>query len=102
MFNSVKKWINVPFQYKSFVKHNGAGTKIYSDTVDSLCYPVGNIKTVVDYEGEEVTSTTTLYVDGDNAIKPSDKVIFEGFERRILRMNTFYRDGVPDIKVVYL
>ena len=102
MFNSIKEWINVPFVYKPFIKRNGAGTKTYSADVSSLCYPVGDVKTVVDYEGAEVTSMTTLYVDGNEPIGYNDSIVFEGFERRILRINTFYRNGVPDIKVVYI
>ena len=102
MFNSIKEWINVPFSYKPYITRNGAGTAIYDESVSSMCYPVSDVKIIVDYEGAEVTSTTTLYLDGLHPLKYNDVVIFEGFERRILRINTFYANGAPDIKVVYL
>lgn len=102
MYASLKPWINVPYTILPFVKRNGAGTKQYGEPVDSKCYPVGDVKLVTNDEGAEVTSTTQLYVPGTEAIKVTDAVIFEGSERSIVRINTFYRDGVPDIKVVYL
>ena len=52
--------------------------------------------------GVEVTSTGHLYVPGDEPIKYSDMVVFEGREREILRINTYYCKGVPDVKVVYI
>ena len=102
MYGSLKAWINVPYQFRPFIKRNGAGTKQYGDTIDSLCYPVGDVKLVTDSAGAEVVSTTQLYVPGTEAIKLLDAVIFNGEERPILRVNTFYRNGVEDIKVVYL
>lgn len=102
MFNSLKQWINVPFQYKPFVRYTGAGTKQFGDTVDALCYPVGDVKLVTDRGGSEVVSSTQLYLFGTEAISVKDNVIFEGEERPILRINSFYREGVVDIKVVYL
>lgn len=102
MFNSVKEWINVPFKYKPFIKYTGTGTILYGEEVESLCYPVGDVKRVMSYDGTEITSTNTLYLDGTHPIKYTDTIIFEGFERRILRIGTYYRDGKPDLKVVYL
>lgn len=102
MYTSLKAWINVPYTFLPFVKYNGAGTKIYNDPVKSLCYPVGDIKTVIDVNGVDVVSTATLYVDGTESIKDTDTVIFEGRERAILKISNFYRKGKVDIRVVYL
>lgn len=102
MFSSIKPWINVPYQYKPFTKYSGSGTKMYDGVVDSFCYPSSDIKVVTDMNGVEVTSTGHLYVPGDEPIKYSDMVVFEGREREILRINTYYRKGVPDVKVVYI
>lgn len=102
MFESLKEWMNVQFQYKPFIKHNGAGTAQYDDAVNSLCYPVGDLKVITDVEGVEVTSTTQLYVDGSVQINVFDQVIFNNMVRKIIRVNDFYRNGVVDIRVVYL
>ena len=102
MYNSLKSWINVPFQIKPFIKRNGAGTKQFGEAIDGLCYPEADVKLVVDDTGAEVVSTTQLYIDGVVAIKVTDEVIFEGTARPIHRINSFYRNGVVDLRVVYL
>ena len=102
MYESIKPWINVPYVCKPFVKRNGAGTKIFGDPKDSLCYPVHDVKLITDASGAEVVSTSQLHVPGTEQIKVTDNVIFDGEERPVLRIATYYRDGVPDIKVVYL
>lgn len=102
MYASLDAWINVPYQYKPFIKRNGAGTKLYGSTVSSMCYPVEDVKLVTDASGAEVTSTTQLYVPGTESIKVTDSVVFNGEERPILRIASFYRNGTADIKVVYL
>jgi hypothetical protein len=102
MYGSLKSWINLPAQLKPFLKRDGAGTKIYGDTVDILCYAEGKVQVVTDNAGTEVVSTSQLYVDGSITISVLDCVIFEGIEKSIKNITTFYRDGKPDIKVVYL
>ena len=102
MYDSVKPWINVPYQYKPFIKYNGAGVRQLGDPVDSLCYPVGDTKFVTDVSGAQKVSTMQLYVPGTEAIKVNDTVIIAGEERAIYRITSYYRDGVVDLKVVYL
>lgn len=102
MYASLKPWINVPYTIRPFIKYNGAGTKQYGDSISSLCYPVGDVKRVVDASGAEVTSTTQLYVPGTEVIKVTDSVIFSDEERPILRITDYYRNGVVDVRVVYL
>lgn len=102
MYASLKPWINVPFKLKPFVKRNGAGTKVFDADVSALCYPVSDVVNVVNKDGAEVTSSTQLYVEGTLAVAPMDEVIFENEQRPIQRINSFYRDGAVDLKVVYL
>ena len=102
MYASLKSWINVPYAILPFVKYSGAGTKIYGDRRESLCYPTGDVRKILDANGSEVTSTATLYVPGTEDIKDTDTIVFEGKERSILRITNYYRNGVVDIKVVYL
>lgn len=102
MYASLKSWINVPYSILPFVKYNGAGAKVYGERIDSLCYPTGDVRKILDASGSEVTSTATLYVDGTEDIKDTDTIVFEGRERSILRITNYYRNGVVDIKVVYL
>lgn len=102
MYTSLKSWINVPYSILPFIKYSGTGSKIHGERIDSLCYPTGDVRKILDVNGSEVTSTATLYVPGTESIKDTDTIIFEGRERSILRITNFYRDGVIDIKVVYL
>lgn len=102
MYASLKKWINVPYSILPFIKYTGSGTKEYGDRIDSLCYPTGDVRKILDVNGSEVTSTATLYVPGSERIKDTDTIVFEGVERSILRITNYYRNGVVDIKVVYL
>lgn len=102
MYESLKKWINIPVTIKPFIKRSGTGSKIFGDALDALCYAEGSIKVVKNELGEEVVSNSQLYFDGSQDISVQDNVIFEGTEKHIISVNTFYRNGVPDIKVVYL
>lgn len=102
MYASLKNWINVPYAIRPFIKYNGSGTKVHGERIESLCYPTGDVRKILDASGAEVTSTATLYVPGDEPIKDTDTVVFEGRERSILRITNYYRDGVVDVKVVYL
>lgn len=102
MYASLYPWINLPAQIKPFLKRDGTGTKIYADPVDILCYAEGKVQVVTDNTGTEVVSNSQLYVDGSVAISELDCVVFEGIEKSIKSLTTFYRNGKPDIKVVYL
>lgn len=102
MYASLKEWVNVPYQYKSFIKYDGAGNKQFGDTVESLCYPTGDVRFVTDVYGKQVVSTGQLYVPGTDGIKVTDVVLFKGEERAILRITGYYREGQEDIKVVYI
>ena len=93
MYESLKKWINLPAQIKPFIRINGTGTK---------CYAEGKVTTVTDNKGAEVVSNKQLYIDGSVPIAELDCIIFENSEHSIKSINTFYRNGKPDIKVVYL
>lgn len=102
MYDSLKKWINLPAQIKPFIKRNGTGTKLYGDAVDIKCYAEGNVTTVTDNKGAEVISNKQLYIDGSVPVTELDCIIFENSEHSIKSINTFYRNGKPDLKVVYL
>lgn len=101
-YMSIKPWINIPFQVKPYTGRTGSGTKLFSEPVSHLCYPVAQPELITDVKGAEVTTTTRLYVDYDVPIKVTDNVIFEDEERPILRISSYYREGHVDIKVVYL
>lgn len=102
MYESLKKWINLPAQIKPFIRRNGTGTKLYGDAVDIKCYAEGKVTTVTDNKGAEVVSNKQLYIDGSVPIAELDCIIFENSEHSIKSINTFYRNDKPDIKVVYL
>ena len=102
MYESLKAWMNVPVSIKPFVKRNGTGDKEYGDIVTVTCYPHAEVKVVTNNAGVEVVSNNQLYFDGLVSIVDMDAIIFEDREYEIKAVSTFYRGGVPDIKVVYL
>ncbi len=101
-YDSIKPWINIPFQIKPYLGRSGTGTKQFGEPYEDLCYPVGITELITDVTGAEVTSTTRLYIDYTTSIKVTDNVIFENEERPIYRITSYYREGRVDIKVVYL
>jgi len=102
MYGSLKSWMNLPAQIKPFLKRDGTGAKIFGEPVDILCYAEGKVQVVTDNTGTEVVSTSQLYVDGPVTVSALDCMVFEGVEKSIKNITTFYRNGKPDIKVVYL
>ena len=102
MYASLRKWINVPYQYRPFLKYNGAGVRQLGDPVDSMCYPVGDTKFATDVSGAQKVSTMQLYVPGTENINVNDTVVIAGEERAIYRITSYYREGTVDLKVVYL
>ena len=62
----------------------------------------GKVEVITNKDGKEVVSAKQLYVEGTNPIKELDNVIFEGSEIEVKAIGYFYRNGIVDIKVVYL
>lgn len=102
MYKSLLKWVNIPFQIKPYKKRNGTGTIIFGEPYDALCYPVGTMQRITNASGAEVTSSHQLYLKGDTKIDVKDCVVFEGSTWPVQAINTFYRNGKVDCKVVYL
>lgn len=102
MYESIKPWINVPVVVKPYVKRSATGDKVFGDSYTILCYPQGEVNIVRNWQGVEVVSHNHLFVDGDTKITKLDNVIFEDEDLPVQAISTFYRDGKPDIKVVYV
>ena len=102
MYASLEPWVNIPFYIKPFIKRAGTGKAIYGEPVEYLCYPRSKMKLIKDITGAEVVSSHALYVDASVKVNVKDSIIFEDFEYHILNVNTFYRDGRPDVRVIYL
>jgi hypothetical protein len=102
MYNSLKSWINLPVTIHRCVGRNGTGAKQYAEPVSTLCYAQGESVVVTNAQGEEVVSNSQLYFDGNTLISIIDKITFENVDCDIKSINTFYRDGKADLKVVYL
>lgn len=102
MLKSIKSWINLPIQIKPYVSRSGSGTVVYGTPVDALCYAEGKVEVIRNNKGIEVVSNSRLYLDGSAVISELDEVVFEGKEHGIQAITTFYRNGKPDLKVVYL
>lgn len=102
MYNSIKQWMNIPVTIKRFNKRDGTGAITFLGPVDSKCYVDGKVQVITNSLGVEVISTRQLYVDGSTEIAELDNVIFEGKELPVKGVSTFYENGLPDLKVVYI
>ena len=102
MYESVKDWINVPVTVKPYVGRSATGDKLFGTPYEMKCYPQGEVNIVRNWQGVEVVSHNHLHVEGSEPISKLDSVIFENEELPVQAISTYYRDGVPDIKVVYI
>lgn len=102
MFDSIKDWLNVPIQINKFVKRDGDGVKQTGDVIDTYCCPYSEYKVITNFDGAEVVSKHQVYVAGSVNVEPKDTLLFEQVVYTIQHIGTFYKDGVPDLKVVYL
>jgi hypothetical protein len=102
MFDCLREWMDVPAKRFPYISTTGTGQKVFGQPVDFLCYPTGKVTTVTDKHGEQVVSNNQLYVPGELEYSEFDEVLFEGRVRPLKTISTFYRNGVPDVKVLYL
>lgn len=102
MYETIKPWINVPVTVKPYLKRGATGDKIFGEAYTMLCYPQGEVNIVRNWQGVEVVSHNHLFVDGSEVVTKLDNIIFEGEDLPVQAISTFYRDGKPDIKVVYV
>jgi len=103
MFNSLRPWINVPITIKPFIRRDGVGSPIYKDEwIETKAYPKADAVSIANNVGIEIKSGVQLYVEGSTVVKEQDAIIFEENERVVRAVTAYYRDGVQDIKVVYL
>lgn len=102
MYESIKPWINVPVTVKPFVGRSATGARLFGDSYEVLCYPQGEVNIVRNWNGVEVVSHNHLYVDGTTKITKLDSIVYEGEELPVQAISKYYRNGVPDIKVVYI
>jgi len=102
MYESLKPWLNIPAKILPFVKRTGTGSKEFGEAFDIKCYILGESEVVKDQDGKEVVSNTQVYVNGLTTVTVMDRIVLDDGEHDIIKISAFYRDGKPDIKVVYL
>ena len=102
MFNSLKEWLDIPVVIKPYLKRTGTGTKEFGASRSELCYAEGEVKSITNKDGKEIKSMKQLYLDGKVTISELDNVVFEDRESEIVSIGYFYRNGLVDLKVVYL
>lgn len=102
MYNSLKEWINVPFNIRRFEKRDGAGDKSFYDPVVIDTYPVFEAKYVRNSLGADVLTNHHFYIDGSHPITVLDEVQVDGEWLPIQSVDVYFRNGKPDIKVVHV
>lgn len=102
MYDSIKPWINVPIVIKPYLGRSATGDKLFGDSVSALCYPQGEVNIVRNWQGVEVVSHNHLYMEGTVAVTELDNIVFEGKDLPVQAISNYYRNGVVDIRVVYV
>lgn len=102
MYESLKPWMDVEVTIKPFAGRSATGAKLFGEPYTEKCYPQGEVNIVRNWQGVEVVSHNHLHMDGNARISKLDNVIFEGEDLPVQAISVFYRNGVPDIKVVYV
>lgn len=102
MFDSIKDWLDVPTQFKPFERRDGAGDKHFKPVISIDSYPVHEFKLIRNSLGVEVLSSSHYYIDGSHNISILDEVLVDGVWMPIQSIGTYFREGHPDIKVVYV
>lgn len=102
MYDSIKPWINVPVIIRPFTGRSGTGDRLFGEPHTELCYPVGEVNIVRNWQGVEVVSNSKLYMDGTVKVSEFDNILFEGKDRPVQAISNYYRDGKIDLRVVYV
>lgn len=103
MFNSLKRWVNLPLEIFVYTGSSGTGAKKFLlESVHVKCDAEGSVTLVKNSKGVEVVSTRKLYVDGSVLINPLDEVMFDNIRSEVITVTAYYTKGKADIKVVYI
>ena len=102
MYDSLRPWMDVPVVIKPYKGRSATGDKLFGEQRTELCYPQGEVNIVRNWQGVEVVSHNHLYFDGSVDITKLDNVVFEGEDLPVQAISNFYRNGVIDIRVVYV
>lgn len=102
MFNSTKKWLDIPVVIKPFLIRDSADEKTFEDPVASFCYPEYKTTVLRNRHGQEVVSSTVLYMDSEDTLSEDDEIIFDGVEHVIKGLGKLYRKGKLNLWMVYI
>lgn len=105
MFESLRSWLTGSIQIKPFVGRNAAADRSFGDIKTIKGFFVGEVTSVSNASGEEVTSNSHFYFDPSKYdVSLEDRVIVDGTERDILTITNYMDGGTgsSSIKVVYI
>lgn len=102
MYESLRKWMDIPVTIRPFVGRSATGDKLFGEPYEVLCYPQGEVNIVRNWQGVEVVSHNHLYMNGDTTVTKLDNIVFLDEELPVQAISTYFRDGKADIKVVYI
>ena len=102
MYNSIKSWLNLRVIRKPFVCYSGSGDKQFGTPQRLSCYIQGAVKVVQNREGIDVTSSMSLFINGQHKVNVDDVFVIGDIEYDVLAISPFYREGRKDIWVVYV
>lgn len=102
MYRSLKRWLSMTATRKPFAGMSNTGKRLFGSSSDFKCYAIEKATEVLGSNGEQVVSNHQVYVDGTVEFDLQDNIIFNGVDRPIKTITVYYRNGVADLKVLYL
>lgn len=76
----IKKLLQIPVVIKPFLSSDTAGDDTYGNDIITTCYAEGKLQPVTDVSGDQVLSSFTIYIDGAEAIKSKDLILYDDRE----------------------
>jgi hypothetical protein len=97
-------WRDYSVTISPFTAYDKFGTPSYGTGVATACYIEMSPKLIQNTTGQEVVSSARVYVVGNSAYGPRDKVVLpDGKYPPVLRVDHFYNDvAVLELSVIYL
>lgn len=93
--------MEVPVNIRPFDKRDGAGDRLFKEPITVYTYPSFNVEYVRNALGAEVLTNHHFYIDGSVDVSCLDEVQVNSEWLPVQAIEVFFRDGVPDIKVVH-
>jgi hypothetical protein len=102
MYESLKDWMKIPITIKPTLSVNDDGDVTSGVPKNTLCLAEDKLQVVVNREGLEVVSVTTLYIDGSEDIGHKYSISYNDTDYPIKMLGSVYEGQYRSLWLVYL